>query len=201
VALCRLINTSRLKNRVPLYKGQTASRRSVENGKVSRPSTGCLPGSLLPGCVANPGCEWINAAGSGEGSQFAGNSCFVFTPLPQPNCPPNIPQCAQSPCSYVLPNPCGGGGGGGGNGPVPTAPSPTVPQSTKQKVCAALIMYAKQDLLNAGVDRGAAAAITKSSWGLNPFADGAVVVLLSTSAVYTFAGLAEAGASVAAKCP
>ena len=25
-----LLNTSRLKNRVPLYKGQTASRRSVE---------------------------------------------------------------------------------------------------------------------------------------------------------------------------
>ena len=33
--------SSRLKNRVPLYKGQTASRRSVENGKGSRPSLRC----------------------------------------------------------------------------------------------------------------------------------------------------------------
>src|SRR5215468_1896556 len=31
-----------LKNRAPPYKGQTASRRSVENGKGSRPSLRCL---------------------------------------------------------------------------------------------------------------------------------------------------------------
>ena len=38
----RDISTSRLKNRVPLYKGQTSPRRSVENGKGSRPSLRCL---------------------------------------------------------------------------------------------------------------------------------------------------------------
>src|SRR5215470_4256186 len=42
-----LVSTSRLKPRVPLYKGQTASRRSVENGKGLRPLT-TLPYSFEP---------------------------------------------------------------------------------------------------------------------------------------------------------
>jgi hypothetical protein len=32
--LAAAINTGRLKKSLPLYKGQTASRRSVENGEI-----------------------------------------------------------------------------------------------------------------------------------------------------------------------